>query len=218
VLFTTHCLNDGGDSVWKEGQPLRLDVFTAVKIQVAGFWVLRPYSDAVGYQHFGGSYCLLEWEEAWYKRKATTWRLSRATGLHRGPFCGYNTRVYLKSFRTESITKYTLTFGITRWDATQRVMAGKITRLTHKIAIQLHIVAESCTICNSRSRWLVRKLVDTPSYSLAVSGTGRDQKEARYTQCEPLKMETVWSVGILPHQYTVSKPRRPRVSCLKETK
>jgi len=46
-----------------------------------------------------------------------------------------------KSFRTESSTKYTLTFGITRWEATQRVMAAaKLTRLTHKIAIQLHLV------------------------------------------------------------------------------
>jgi hypothetical protein len=26
-------------------------------------------------------------------------------------------------------------------------MAAKLTRLTHKIAIQLHLVAESCTIC-----------------------------------------------------------------------
>jgi hypothetical protein len=46
----------------------------------------------------------------------------------------------------------------TRWEATQRVMAAKLTRLTHKIAIQLHLVAESCTICSSRSRWQVRKL------------------------------------------------------------
>jgi len=30
--------------------------------------------------------------------------------------------------------------------------------------IQLHIMAESCTICGSRSRWPVRKLLDTPSY------------------------------------------------------
>jgi hypothetical protein len=30
-----------------------------------------------------------------------------------------------KSFRTESITKYTLTFGIARWEATQRVYGGK---------------------------------------------------------------------------------------------
>jgi hypothetical protein len=36
-----------------------------------------------------------------------------------------------KSFRTESITKYTLTFGITRWEDTQTVMAAKFTILTH---------------------------------------------------------------------------------------
>jgi hypothetical protein len=29
-------------------------------------------------------------------------------------------------------------------------MAAKLTRLTHKIAIQLHLVAETCTICSSR--------------------------------------------------------------------
>jgi hypothetical protein len=52
----------------------------------------------------------------------------------------------------------------TRWEATQRGMVAKLTRLTHKIAIQLHIVAESCTICSSRSRWPVRKLLDTPSF------------------------------------------------------
>jgi len=42
-------------------------------------------------------------------------------------------------------------------------MAAKLTRLTHKIAIQLHLVAESCTICSSCSRRPVRKLFDTPS-------------------------------------------------------
>jgi hypothetical protein len=40
---------------------------------------------------------------------------------------------------------------------------GKLTTLTHKIAIQLHLVAESCTIWSSRSRWPVRELSDTPS-------------------------------------------------------
>jgi hypothetical protein len=70
-----------------------------------------------------------------------------------------------KSFRTESITKYTLTLGITHWETTQRVMAAKLTRLTHKIAIQLHLVEENSTICSSRSRRPVRKLLDTPSYS-----------------------------------------------------
>jgi hypothetical protein len=52
----------------------------------------------------------------------------------------------------------------TRWEATQRIMAAKLIILTHKIAIQLHLVAESCTICSSRSRRPVRKLLDTPSY------------------------------------------------------
>jgi hypothetical protein len=63
-----------------------------------------------------------------------------------------------KSFRTESIKKYTFTFGITRSEATQRIMAAKLNRLTHKIAIQMHLVAESCTICNCRSRRPVRKI------------------------------------------------------------
>jgi hypothetical protein len=40
-----------------------------------------------------------------------------------------------------------LTFGITRWCPLQRVMTAKLTRRTHKVAIQLHLVAESCTIC-----------------------------------------------------------------------
>jgi hypothetical protein len=52
----------------------------------------------------------------------------------------------------------------TLWEATQRVMAAKLTRLTHKIAIQLHLVAESCTICSSRSRRPIRKPLVTPSY------------------------------------------------------
>jgi hypothetical protein len=69
-----------------------------------------------------------------------------------------------RSLRTESITKYTLTTVNTTWEATQRVMAAKLTRLTHKIEIQLHLVAESWIIRSSRSRRPVRKLLDTPSY------------------------------------------------------
>jgi hypothetical protein len=42
-------------------------------------------------------------------------------------------------------------------------MAAKFTRLTHEIAIQLHLVAESCTIFSSRSRRPVQELLDTPS-------------------------------------------------------
>jgi hypothetical protein len=55
----------------------------------------------------------------------------------------------------------------TLWKVTQRVMAAKLTWLAHKIiAIQLHLVAESCTICSSRSRRPARKLLDTLSYVL----------------------------------------------------
>jgi hypothetical protein len=74
-----------------------------------------------------------------------------------------------KSFRTESIKKSTTTTTTiiiinTHWEATQRVMAAKLTILTHKIAIKLHLLAESSTVCCSRARRPVRKLLDTPSY------------------------------------------------------
>jgi hypothetical protein len=54
----------------------------------------------------------------------------------------------------------------TRWEATQSVMAAKLTRLTHKITIQLHVIAGNCTICSSRSGRLVGKLLYTPSYNV----------------------------------------------------
>jgi len=38
-------------------------------------------------------------------------------------------------------------------------MAAKLTTLIHKIAIQLHLMAERCNICSSRSRRSVRKLL-----------------------------------------------------------
>jgi len=41
-------------------------------------------------------------------------------------------------------------------------MAAKLTRLTRKIAIQLRLVAENCTICNSRSRRPGWKLLHPP--------------------------------------------------------
>jgi len=43
-------------------------------------------------------------------------------------------------------------------------METKLTRLTHKIAIQLHLVAESYIICSSRFRRPVQKHLDTASY------------------------------------------------------
>jgi hypothetical protein len=48
-------------------------------------------------------------------------------------------------------------------------MAAKFTRLTHKIVIQLHLVVETCTICSSRSRRQIRKLLDTLSYAKGMS-------------------------------------------------
>jgi hypothetical protein len=47
-------------------------------------------------------------------------------------------------------------------------MAAKLARLAHKIVIQLHLVAESSTICSSRSWQPVRKLLDTPSVHLCL--------------------------------------------------
>jgi hypothetical protein len=46
-------------------------------------------------------------------------------------------------------------------------MAAKLTR-----SIQLHIVTENCTICSSRSRRPVRKLLDTPSYAIHLLNCG----------------------------------------------
>jgi len=47
--------------------------------------------------------------------------------------------------------------------ATQRFTAAKLPRLTHKMVIQLHLVAGRCTICSSRSRRPIRRLLDTAS-------------------------------------------------------
>jgi hypothetical protein len=43
----------------------------------------------------------------------------------------------IKSFQNESVTKYMLTFGINRWEATQRVMVVELISLTHKVALHL---------------------------------------------------------------------------------
>jgi hypothetical protein len=48
-------------------------------------------------------------------------------------------------------------------------MATKLTILTYKIAIQLHLVAESCTVCSYRYGRPVRELLGTSSY-MEVSG------------------------------------------------
>jgi len=43
-------------------------------------------------------------------------------------------------------------------------MVVKVARLTDKISMQLHLVAESCTICSSRTGEPVQKLLVTSSY------------------------------------------------------
>jgi hypothetical protein len=48
--------------------------------------------------------------------------------------------------------KYMLTKINTHWETTQWVMTAKLCRLAHKVAVQLHLMAESCTICSSCSR------------------------------------------------------------------
>jgi len=88
----------------------------------------------------------------------------------------YWTRIYegvSKSYRTEAITKHMLTTINTKWEATQRVMAAKLTRLTLKIAIQVHLVAESCTTCSSRSRRPVRNFWIHPLINLTSLGRHR---------------------------------------------
>jgi hypothetical protein len=75
-----------------------------------------------------------------------------------------NVRSCIQKIPDWVITNCTLTTINTLWGATQMVMAAKLTRMIHKIAIQLHLVAGSCIICSSRSRRPVRKLFDTPSY------------------------------------------------------
>jgi hypothetical protein len=62
-------------------------------------------------------------------------------------------------------TTTTTTTTTNTQEATQKVMVAKLTRLTHNIAIQLHLAAESCTICSSHSRKPVQKLFDTLSYT-----------------------------------------------------
>jgi len=47
-------------------------------------------------------------------------------------------------------------------------MAAKLTRPTHKILIQLHVVAESYNICSSSSRRTVRKFWIHPRVYVCV--------------------------------------------------
>jgi hypothetical protein len=85
----------------------------------------------------------------------------------------------------QSIKKCTLTFGITRCCPLQRVIAAKLTRLTHKIVIQVHLVAENCIICISCSRQPVRKRLDTRSYQRLVDILNRSHNATIKKFLEP---------------------------------
>jgi hypothetical protein len=90
-----------------------------------------------------------------------------------------------------------------RLEATQRVMAAKLTRLTYKRAIQLHLFAESCTICSSRSRRPVRKILDTPSY-IKFIGFRLFVRDQWSLLCVPSTEYTKSCTSVCPH---VSSPK-----------
>jgi hypothetical protein len=62
-------------------------------------------------------------------------------------------------------------------------MVAKLTRLTHNIAIQLYLVVESCTICNSRSRaanfWIHLRAVKS-EHILSVYAGNRSNSPASF--------------------------------------
>jgi hypothetical protein len=111
-------------------------------------------------------------------------------------------RERIQKFPDWVINKYKLITINTHWEATQRVMAAKLTRLTHKIAIQLHLVVESCTICRYRSRRPVRKLLDAPSYTFVGEDEinwniilKNDWRKMLEKMCRKLSHEKKWLVS-----------------------
>jgi hypothetical protein len=58
-------------------------------------------------------------------------------------------------------------------------MAAKFTELTHKMEIQQHLAAENCIICTSRSRRLVRKLLDHPLIYVIIGTVKAKQVDVR---------------------------------------
>jgi len=78
-------------------------------------------------------------------------------------------------------------------------MGAKLTRLTHRIAIQLHLVAESCTICSSYSRWPVQKLLDTPFY---VEGTSVNWNNPS-GQSDSCDDDVYWSTQVWKQSWNV---------------
>jgi len=59
-------------------------------------------------------------------------------------------------------------------------MAAKLTRLAHKMAIQLDLVAESCIVCSSPYRRPVRNLFDISSYVEYTTANPRESLKDFY--------------------------------------
>jgi hypothetical protein len=83
-------------------------------------------------------------------------------------------------------------------------MAAKLTRLTHKIAIQLYLLAETWTVCSSHSRRPVRKFLDTPSYF-----RGARSAERSYERADPLLFFFNFTKSALPLCVSLSSVEVP---------
>jgi hypothetical protein len=114
----------------------------------------KYYDDGTGHYF---QKCFQQWQHRWAKCISAQWE------YFEGDLSQYSIRGCIQKFPNWVDNEIN-----TRWEATQSVMAAKLTRPTHKILIQLHLVAESYTICSSRSRRPARKLLDIPSYRHAT--------------------------------------------------
>jgi hypothetical protein len=167
----------------KTGCSNRTHKALGVMFQVEVFWVVSPCDD-VRYQRFRGPrYLTLKMEvpttqEAWWAPEPVWTRWLREKKIPSLPLpyrTVLNFVLFLLIFTVLEIRRCIQKFPDwvdneittinTRWETIQRVLAEKLARLTHDMAIQLHLVAESCTICSSRLRRPVRKLLVTPSYT-----------------------------------------------------
>jgi len=88
-----------------------------------------------------------------------SFRRGKMTGAWGWPLTPLLPTLRMRGAMLGCIHKFPNWIDNTRWETTQM-----LTGLSHRIAIQLHLVAESYTICSSRSRRPVREFLNTPSY------------------------------------------------------
>jgi hypothetical protein len=94
-------------------------------------------------------------------------------------------------------------------------MAAELTRLTHKIAIQLYLVAESCTICSYRSMRPVHRTlfviknhamktykgVELPIHALLTWALGGEWSTSRLSRFTPRERQTVATGWVGPRAH-----------------